>query len=238
MKSFFMRFHKSVAVLFLLTSTICWFGCLPDDNNQPLPDAAFVSIYHGSPDAPDLDIYTEARKITQSPLRFGESFPYSQFFVGKRQLRFSPHLAVNTLLESEFTFEKDKVYTLFLVNTVSQLEVLQVEDIWSEPDADHAQIRLANLSPDSGEIEVVLNADINLFGEGHDFQEVSEFKKIEKGKYSVEVRSKATGEVLVSSNEIDLRGNRVYSLIIRGLETPLNSNKPISIQLLTNFIKF
>lgn len=233
-----MKFSKNIAVLFLLSSTIYWFGCLPDENNRPLPDAAFVSIYHGSPDSPDLDIYTESRKINQSPLRFGESLPYSQFFIGKRRLRFTPHLAVNTLFESEFTFEKDKVYSLFLVNNVSKLEVLQAEDKWSEPDADHAQIRLAHLSPDVREIEVVLNGNIKFFGERIDFREISEFKKIQRGKYSLEVRSKATGAVLVRSNEIDLRGNRVYTLVIRGHETPINNSNPLSIQLITNFIKF
>ncbi len=238
MKTLFMNLSKSISALTLIVSTICLFGCLPDNNDQPLPDTAFVTIYHGSPDAPEIDIYAEARKITQSPLRFGESFPYSQFFVGKRLLRFSPHLAVNTLLESEFTFEKNKVYSVFLANTVSELQAIQVEDIWTEPDADHAQIRLAHLSPDSGEIEVILNQNIRHFGEGHSFREISEFKKIEKGKYRVEVISKATGEVLVSSNEIDLRGNRVYSLVIRGFETPINTNKPLSIQLITNYIKF
>ena len=61
---------------------------------------------------------------------------------------------------------------------------------------------------------------------------------MEKGKVKVVVKSKSTGEVLVTVNEIELLGNRVYTLVVRGFANPSNGNNPISVQLLTNFIKF
>ena len=169
-------------------------GCVDKLDDTPQPPAAFVAIYHGSPDSPDLDIYAESNKINNQPLIFGQTFPYSGFFVG-------------------------------------------VEDIWEEPDGLKSQVRLVHLSPDAGDLEVSI-ASQTPFGAATSYLSVSDFLELEKGKVKVVVKSKTTGEVLVTVNEIELLGNRVYSLLIRGFANPANGNNPISVQLLTNYIKF
>lgn len=214
------------------------FSCLNDNDEGPLPDTAFVSIYHGSPNAPDLDIYTESRRITNSPLSYSQSFPYSQFFAAERTLRFNPYNASNTLLETEHTFEKDKIYSLFIVNEAADLEVIQIEDNWEDPDAEHAMVRLAHLSPDAGDLEVLINDELLPFGNSIPYLEVTEFLKMEKEKVKVTVKSKVTGEELIHVAEIDLRGNRVYTLMIRGFTDPNKGNNQLSVQLITNYIKF
>lgn len=224
--------------LLALIPLLTLFSCLDNNDEGPVPDTAFVSIYHGSPNAPELDIYTESRRITNSPLAYSQSFPYSQFFTADRTLKFNPHNASNTLLETEHTFEKDKIYTLFIVNEVADLEVLQIEDSWEDPDGDHAMVRLAHLSPDAGELEVLINDESLPFGNSNPYLEVTEFLKMEKAKVKVTVKSKISGEKLVEVNEIDLRGNRVYTLMIRGFADPSKGNNQLSVQLITNYIKF
>lgn len=203
----------------------------------PQPPAAFVAIYHGSPDGPDLDIYAESTKINNQPLIYGQTFPYSGFFAGERKLRFNPFNAQNTLLEKNVTLLQDKIYTVFLVNKAADLDAIQVEDIWDEPDGIKSQVRLVHLSPDAGDLEVSI-ADQTPFGIATPYLSVSDFLDLEKGKVKVVAKSKSTGEVLVTVDEVELLGNRVYSLIIRGFADPTNGNNPISVQLLTNYIKF
>ncbi len=212
-------------------------GCVDKLDDTPQPPAAFVAIYHGSPDSPDLDIYAESNKINNQPLIFGQTFPYSGFFVGERRLRFNPFNAQNTLLEKNITLAQDKIYTVFLVNKAADLDAIQVEDIWEEPDGLKTQVRLVHLSPDAGDLEVSI-ASQTPFGAATSYLSVSDFLELEKGKVKVVVKSKTTGEVLVTVNEIELLGNRVYSLLIRGFANPANGNNPISVQLLTNYIKF
>jgi hypothetical protein len=212
-------------------------GCVDKLENTPQPPAAFVAIYHGSPDGPDLDIYAESRKINNQALLFGQTFPYSGFFAGERRLRFNPFNAQNTLLEKNISLNQDKIYTVFLVNKAADLDAFQVEDIWKEPDGLKSQVRLVHLSPDAGDLEVSV-ANQSPFGAAISYLSVSDFLELEKGKVKVVVKSKTTGEVLVTVNEIELLGNRVYSLVIRGFANPANGNNPISVQLLTNYIKF
>jgi hypothetical protein len=212
-------------------------GCIDKLDDTPPPPAAFVAIYHGSPDGPDLDIYAESKKINNQPLLFGQSFPYSGFFAGERRLRFNPFNAQNTLLEKNVTLLQDKIYTVFLVNKAADIDAIQVEDIWEEPDGLKTQMRLVHLSPDSGDLEVSI-AEQTPFGPSTTYLSISDFLEMEKGKVKVVVKSKSTGEVLVTVNEIELLGNRVYTLVVRGFANPSNGNNPISVQLLTNFIKF
>jgi hypothetical protein len=224
-----------VSTLFL--SLILFSGCVNDLEQPAQAPSAFVSIYHGSPDGPDLDIYAESKKINNQPLLFGQSFPYSGFFAGERRLRFNPFNAQNTLLEKNVTLLQDKIYTVFLVNKAAELDAIQVEDIWEEPDGLKTQMRLVHLSPDSGDLEVSI-AEQTPFGPSTPYLSISDFLELEKGKVKVVVKSKSTGEVLVTVNEIELLGNRVYTLVVRGFANPTNGNNPISVQLLTNFIKF
>jgi hypothetical protein len=226
------------AITTALLTVFALSSCFNDNEDIAFPDTAFVSIYHGSPDAPDLDIYAESKKITRNPLLFSEILPYSEFFAANRLLRFNPYNAVNTLLEVEQTFEKDKIYSIFLVNAISEIDALVVEDKWEEPDGDKAQVRLVHISPDAGELEVSINGTGELFGESNPYLDITEFKKVEKGKVSITVKSKLTNEVLTSVNNIDLKGNRVYSLLIRGFKDPAQGTNQLNIQLVTNYIKF
>jgi hypothetical protein len=221
---------------FLLTLFLAT-GCLNKLDEQPQIPSAVVGIYHGSPDGPDLDIYTESRRINNQALIFSQTFPYSDFIVGERTLRFNPFNAQNTLLTKKLTLAEDKVYSLFLVNKAAEIDVLQVEDIWEEPNGEEAQVRLIHLSPDAGDLEVSIAEDLP-FGPTTSYLGFSNFLDVAKGKVKVTVKSKTSGEVLVTVNEIEFLGNRVYTLIVRGFADAANGNNPISVQLLTNYIKF
>lgn len=232
-----MNWMKAFGIMLLLSTVLLMTACFDNDEGQPIPPSAFLSIYHASPDAPNLDIYTEATRINNNPLEYSTTFPYSAFYVGNRKLRFNPQNAANTLLETEFTLVKDKVYTLFLVNKAAEIDALKVEDIWDEPNNDKAQVRLAHLSPDTDDIELIINEESLPFGEENEYLEITDFEELDKGKIKVTVKSKATGEVLLTVNEIEIRGNRVYTLVLRGFSDPANGNNNLSLQLLTNYIK-
>lgn len=228
---------KAIGIILSLSSVLMMTACFDNDEGQPIPPSAFLSIYHASPDAPNLDIYTEATRINNNPLEYSTTFPYSPFYVGNRKLRFNPHNAVNTLLETEFTLVEDKIYSLFLVNKAAEIDALKVEDIWDEPDSENAQARLAHLSPDTEDIEVLINEEYLPFGEKNEYLEITEFESLAKGTIKVTLKSKSSGETLLTVNEIEIRGNRVYTFVVRGFSDPANGNNNLSLQLLTNYIK-
>lgn len=233
-----LNWGKTLGIMLSLSSILLITACLDNFEGQPVPPSAFLSIYHASPDAPNLDIHSELARINNNPLEYSETFPYSPFHIGNRKLRFKPTNAANSLLETEFTLEQDKVYSMFLVNKAAELDALQVEDVWNEPDSENAQIRLAHLSPDTGDIEIIFNENELFFGEKNSYLEITDFENLVKGNIKVTLKSKDSGETLLTVDEIEIRENRVYTLVVRGFSDSTNGNNNLSIQLITNYIKF
>lgn len=239
MKFSILNLNRSVIGKFLVPCLLVSLlsACLSNfDDMGPQADIAHVSIYHGSPDAPELDIFAEANRINQNPLAFSQVFPYQRFYATERRLRFSPHNALNTLLETNQKFEKDKVYSVFLVNPVTSMEAIVVEDKWSPPTTEKSMVRILHLSPDAGELVIRVNGNQNPFGDEIAYKEYTDFVALDKGKISIEVLDKQSGEQVQVVQDIQIRGDRVYSLIVRGFRDEANGPNRLSLQLVTNFI--
>ncbi len=224
-------------LLFLLASASLLSGCL-NDETEPLPPAAYVSFYHGSPDSPALDVNVDGRKITDNPLYFTEVIPYNRFFTGERNFKFSPANAVNNLLDTEVNFEEDKVYSVFLADEMTNLKAHVLEDDWENPDTNHASIRFVHLSPDAGSIELTVSGKENSFAEPVTFLNDGEFESLDKGTYTFSIKSELNGETLVSAADVEIKGNRVYTLVLRGKKSLADGDKKLNLQLITNHIQF
>lgn len=223
-------------LLFVLVISSVLIGCVDDDDDDPLPPAAFVYFYHGSPDAPGLDLYVDGRKINTNPLNYNEIIPYQPFFIGERDFRFTAPNAVNSLLDSAISFEVDKTYSIFISDLLSDLTTLVLEDDWENPTVNNAKIRFVHLSPDAGKIEVEIAGIKTPFGETSEFLEASDFVNITNGVFDFSVKSATNNETLVSANAVEIKENRVYTLVLCGQKSQMNGEKQLSLQQLTNFI--
>ncbi|GGC44389.1 DUF4397 domain-containing protein [Belliella aquatica] len=230
---------KTVAMLLLLTLGFGLAGCLDDNESTPIPPAAFISIYHGSPDAPNLDVFANSNRVTTNPFRYAETLPYSRYYLGERTFKFSPYNSVTSLLEKTFTIEEDVVYSMFFTGMEGDLDAILLTDEWATPNQASAQLRFVHLSPDAGLIEVQVEEGDSPFVDNSDFKTHSNFEDLDAGTYNIRVVSKVSGETLVTANNVELRGNRVYTLVLRGLqEEGTEVEKRLNLQLITNFINF
>lgn len=213
-------------------------SCLDDLENPNLPPTAYVSVYQGSPDAPELDIYADANRINNQALDFAEALAYSPFYVGERQFKITAFDAASSLLEKEFRLGADTVYSLFILNKMADLDAILVEDDWDEPNAEEAQIRLVHLSPDTGEVYVRISDSEDRLSTDVAFGDNSGFSEVDTDTYDIEVIAVDTEEVLVSASEVELKGNRVYTLILRGLTETEDEDVKLDLQLLTNYVNY
>jgi hypothetical protein len=126
---------------------------------------------------------------------------------------------------------------MFLLEDPGELDVILIDDAWSEPTADKAQIRMINLSPDAGTVSLKIDEVEDLFFEGLVFKTNSECESLDTKTYNLTVIS-TIGETFTSATNIELKGHRVYTLLLRGYEQATDNAKKLDLQLLTNYINY
>lgn len=221
-----------IAGSFLLT------GCLDTPQTPELPPAAYVSIFQGSSGAPAMDIFANQNRVNQNPIEYAQIIPYSAFYPGIRDFRFSAFNSATSLLEKDFELKADSVYSVFVADKAAGIDAILVKDIWKEPIAEKAQLRFVHLSPDAEEVSLEISGSTTPLVTESTFKSISDFEELTTGNFTLTVKSTQTGEILIQSGTLELKGNRVYTLVLRGLNTEKTSEKKLDIQLITNYINY
>ena len=107
-------------------------GCLKNDTPQPQLYAG-VAIYHSSPDAPDLNIIIDNEVINTAPFKYKNYSSYLEVLEGDRRMRFNNFSNGANLVDAMLNFELNKSYTLFVINTLANIELLRIEDATGFP---------------------------------------------------------------------------------------------------------
>ena len=198
-----------------------------NDDPVPLPDIAYVGLYHASPDAPPLDIIMEQGRINYYPLRYAEYTNYLNFYAGERTMRVSPVNASNVVVDTTFTFETEAAYSIFYVNEYTNIQALLVEDEEVSLSLAEAAVRFVHLSPDSPEVDLnrSIGDDTTVLAEGSAYLDATPFTIVDSGVQSFQVNLTESGEEVLSIPDVDLRSGGVYTIVARGFSSPPSGNE-------------
>jgi len=222
-----------IAGSFLLTS------CM-DDVQAPEPQpVAYVSIFQGATDAPAMDIFASQNRVNkEGPVQYTQILPYGPYNPGTRDFRFSAFNSATSLLEKDLVLKADSVYSIFVAAEAEGIDAVLVKDVWEMPTAEKAQLRFVHLSPDADNVYLEVSGTTNPLVTGSTFKSVSDFEELNTGNFTLKVKSSETDETLIQSGTLELRGNRVYTLVLRGLASQTTGDKKLDIQLITNFVNY
>lgn len=227
--------HK-IALFAIGLLTFSLSSCLDKDTEAPEPQPrSFVSFYHGSPDAPDVDILINTQKLNSQPFKYSDYSNYLSFNPGSVRVKFTPVNSQVAYVDTALTFKNDKAYSLFLIDKLDQIDVLVVKDSLVAPGAGKARVRFVNLSPDASSVDLASTGSsaTTLFGDVA-FKEHTEYQDVNSGVYSLQVKSTGTNEVLLPVSNIDLAAGKIYTFLFRGFKTPPAGNtKGLNFQMLT-----
>lgn len=213
-------------------------GCMDDDTEMPEPTpAAFVSFYHGSPDANDIDIQLNSRVLNTQPFRYSTFSGYLPLSPETYTIKFTPVNAATAYVESTPTFKNGKAYSVFAVNTLANMEMLIVQDSVKAPASGKAALRIINLSPDAPALTVSTNrTTASDLATDVAFKEITPFVDIDGQSYTLEIKNADTDAVLLTLTSTTFQAGVTYSLIIRGFATPPSGNtNTLSAQIISNY---
>ena len=204
--------------------TLCCFilsfgmtGCLKDEKIEP-QELAGVSIYHSSPDAPEMNIIIDNEVITASAFRYKNYSNYIDITKGDHRIRFNRFNDGASLLDSTFSFEINKSYSLYVVNTLAKIELLMREDLSDLPASGNGRVRCLNLSPDAPKVDVRWTSESSPLFSALTFKQASDFKDVVINTYSLEVKMIGGNGRTVTLSNIEIKEGGFYTILVEGFD--------------------
>lgn len=229
---------KQISLILFSVFSVSLTSCLNDEGEVPEPAAAaYVALYHGSPDAPDFDILIDNQRINSQPYKYNSYSDYLTFYTGSRKIKFTPVNAANAFIDTTLTFKENKLYSLFAINRLQDIELLVVQDSVMTPGTGKANMRIIHLSPDAPAVDIATTGTSSTtVATNLKFKDNTLFKDVATGNQTFQVKKAGTNEVLLTISDLALESGKSYSLLLRGFKTPPAGNTNLlSGQLIKNY---
>ena len=249
---------------FILFFTLILFiaiGCDKEDSLQQrgvAADGAGVKVMHLSPDAPSFNLLVDSTKTVgvlssnsiEAGMVFGNIFPsltggYAFVPIGSHTVSAkvpasSASLPGQTIVSESFTFDQNKFYSIAVVDSLSKLDAVIVEDNLSIGDTSKAYFRIANfMLKGTADVEVTSNTitGYNFQRNAIAYKSVSNFDTITAGTYKIMLRANGSATRLDSITAFAPAKGRKYTLYTRGVvgqTGSTNTRRPLIFQM-TNY---
>lgn len=194
-----------------------------DDDTTPVVEIANVMVVHASPDAPGVDLLVDDAKVNTAALTFPNNTGYLEVPAGTRNIKVNAAGTTTTVIDADLDLEANENYSVFAVNTLSNIEPLVLMDDLTAPASGNAHVRFVHLSPDAPAVDVAVTGGPVLFS-GTEFKEAEDFAPVAAGSYDLEVRLAGTEDVVLTVPNVNLASGRIYTIFARGFVTPPADN--------------
>ena len=218
MKTTFNSPLKFMAMLMIALTTVFSFSACSDDEDAATPAAAAAGklmIIHASPDAPAVDLLLDGTKLNSSAVNYTDNTAYISAAAGTRVLKVNVAGTSTTALQASLSVVSGKNYSVFAIDSVSNLSGLVVEDNLAAPAAGKAHVRFIHLSPNAPAVDVAVDGGAIVFGD-YIFKEASDFTPLDAGTYDLEVRVAGTPNVALDLDPITLTAGKIYTVYAKG----------------------
>ncbi len=202
------------ASILMVTSISFLSSCKEDEMDEQFQ--ANVLVAHASPDAPGVDLLVDDTKINTSALTFPNNTGYIKADEGTRNIKVNVTGTSTTVIEADLDLTKDMNYSIFAVDSVSNISAVVLTDDLSAPAAGKAHVRFIHLSPNAPAVDVaVASSGAVVFG-NKAFKEYTAFTPLDAGTYNLDVRVAGTTTVALVLPAITLESGKIYTVFAKG----------------------
>ncbi|WP_342025626.1 DUF4397 domain-containing protein [Cytobacillus pseudoceanisediminis] len=200
------------------------FQIMRTQNQQPSEgQQAKVRIFHGSPDAGQVDIYVDGTRILKD-FHYKEASGYASLPAGKHQIDiYRAGNMVSTLLSRKIIAAAGKAYTIAAAGKAytiaaagiaSKLKLVILEDHHKVP-AGETKVRFAHLSADAPAVDIaVKNRDVVFPNIA--FRQASKYLALTPMTVDLEARISGTPNVALAIPRMQFQADQAYTLLAVG----------------------
>ncbi|MBP7307203.1 MAG: DUF4397 domain-containing protein [Saprospiraceae bacterium] len=211
-----MKNKISIFLSTILFASITLFTSCKEDESNDDKSYAKVLVTHASPNAPGVDLLIDNSKQNSSALNFPNNTGYLKVESGTRNIKVNVTGTSTTVIEANLMLAKDNNYSVFAVDSVSNISAIVLADDLSAPAAGKAHVRFIHLSPNAPAVDVaVASSGAVVFG-NKKFTEYTAFTPLDAGTYNLDVRVAGTSTVALVLPAITLEAGKIYTVFAKG----------------------
>lgn len=228
--------RKAILTAGALFSVIIFSSCLKsDDNNNPGTPASGLMAFNLSPDKSAIGIALSGNNLTNTALAYTNyTGGYLNIYSGSRTVEAYDAGSGNAFTGSDYNFEQDKYYSLFVVGKDSTYQNVIVNDQLDSlsSTSGKAYIRYINAVPDSSQPLVTVSDNANsVISENADFASVSGFVEINPGNANIAINNSNN---IQAARTITLEERKAYTILFSGVPGSTDTTQSVQIKYIEN----
>ncbi|MDD3394262.1 MAG: DUF4397 domain-containing protein [Anaerotignum sp.] len=184
-------------------------------NQREMP-IGYVRVIHTVPDAPNVDIYANDKRIV-SNLAFGKYTDYLS--VPEGDYKISLYVAGtkdSPVLTDMLTVDKNSKTTVAAVGNLKDIELRAIIDANQAKKAGKAMIRFLHLSPNAPAVDITLPDGTVIFS-NIPFEHITPYIDVLPMNYTLQVRAAGTDDVVLTVPNVKLDADKYYTVYAIGL---------------------
>jgi len=185
------------------------------DDQRPQVKETAVRFLHASPDAPNVSIFVDGRKVA-SDVEFQGVSPYLPLAPGPHRVQVFPFgVSTAPIIDTTLDVKKNTHYTVVAAGYAREIQPLVVRDAPRGAKPGFARLKVVHLSPNAPAVDVTLpNGKVLL---GHlTFREVSQYLQVTPGVRDLQVRSAGQQNVVLDLKATRFDPNVTYTVYVTG----------------------
>ena len=222
MKTNIMRWSLAIAAVAAVLS-----GCLKGNDDPPAPEPTYLSIMHLAPTAPNLDVYFDNTKVSNTPFVPGNvTAQYNPVEKGTYSIRFKKAAGDSLVADvGQEKYDSLTYNTILLYNLLMDgpVRAIRIKDDYSEVASDLTKpyYRFFHTSPNTGPVDLYIDTikiqSFRVHADNAGNANLNKFVGTLADVHKIEVREAGTSNVLASQDNILLQAGHAYTFYLTGL---------------------
>ncbi len=194
-----------------------------DDTGTPAAGMAWIRVLHGSPDAPNVDVYVDGAKAV-TDLAFGSITAYTPVAAGNHAVKVcaTGSTTVCPIDVPALAVADGAKYTIAATNDLAKITAQVITDAPSASMTDSAQVRVVHFSADTPAVDVLTADGASKLVTNLAYPKASSYLSLPANTYSVKVCA-APGDTVCPLGPLSLTvaNGKAYSVFAVGSLTAL-----------------
>ncbi len=209
---------KLKSILAVATLSLGLASCSKFDNDYQPVQVSGLNVIQASPTTELLDVYISNTRANGDDFSFGSKIGYLSAYSGLRAFNVTKRNSTASLKSLQHELKPQVGYTLFVANTLANIELFIIEDNLTKPATGKAKVRFVHASPDAEALTVSINDAKIAITAGKIFKQYSEFVEVDVAQNATVKLLNATDQTEATISDVKLEDGKIYTIYAKGLK--------------------